>query len=164
MAAVARPGPAEKNEVECFPRSGVGRGVERGEVRWARDVRVWVCELGLWRAGGGPAASGCACVRACVSVVAGGGSRPASPQGARVPGRVRVGRGPAGVGGPLNGVVLPLRGPELGSLAGEKRSAGPRGGRRTRVGARPPRRAAGARAALPEAGAAAGSAPACSAA
>lgn len=86
-----------------FPCLGVGPGVERGgarlpgEVRWARDERVWVCELGLWRAGGGPAASGCACVsRVCVSAcvcVSGGGSRPASPQGARVPGRVRVGRG-----------------------------------------------------------------------
>lgn len=32
----------------------------------------------------------CVCLRVCVS---GGGSRPASPQGARVPGRVRVGRG-----------------------------------------------------------------------
>lgn len=57
-----------------FPCLGVGPGVERGgarlpgEVRWARDERVWVCELGLWRAGGGPAASGCACVsRVCVS-------------------------------------------------------------------------------------------------
>lgn len=86
-----------------FPCLGVGPGVERGgacppgEVRWARDERVWVCELGLWRAGGGPAASGCACVCvARVSVcVSGGGSRPASPLGARVPRRVRLGRGPA---------------------------------------------------------------------
>lgn len=119
-----------------FPCFGVGPGVERGgarlpgEVRWARDERVWVCELGLWRAGGGPAASGCACV--CVS---GGGSRPASPQGARVPGRVRVGREGAGVGDPR--AAWPTRF-EAGawSLAGENCSAGIRA-----VDAvRPPRR------------------------
>lgn len=153
-----------------FPCLGVGPGVERGgarppgEVRWARDERVWVCELGLWRAGGGPAASGCACVcvcRACVCVCVGwreparvasggAGSRPgASGEGARVgdPRAAWSSRFEAGAR----------------SLAGEKCSAGTHaadaGG-----SAGGGHRAAGARAAVPEAGAEAGSAPACSAA
>lgn len=54
--------------------------------------------------------------------VSGGGSRPASPQGARVPDRVRVGRGPASGTPERRGP--PASRPGLRSLAGENRSAG----------------------------------------
>lgn len=64
-----------------------------------RRVGVRVCRLGV-----------CVCV--CVS---GGGSRPASPQGARVPGRVCVVRGPASGTPERRG--LPASRPEFGSLA-----------------------------------------------
>lgn len=154
-----------------FPCSGVGPGVERGgarppgEVRWARDERV--CGCVSWDFGGREAAPRRVGVRVCrlgvcVCVcVSGGGSRPASPQGARVPGRVCVVRGPASGTPERRG--LPASRPGLGSLAGENCSAGSTPG--TREAVRPPRRrAAGARAAVSEARAAAGSAPACSAA
>lgn len=87
-----------------------------------RRVGVRVCRLGV-----------CVCV--CVS---GGGSRPASPQGARVPGRVCVVRGPASGTPERRG--LPASRPEFGSLAGENCSAGSTPG--TREAVRPPRRRA----------------------
>lgn len=93
---------------------GEGRTCVCGCVSWdfggreaaPRRVGVRVCRLGV-----------CVCV--CVS---GGGSRPASPQGARVPDRVRVGRGPASGTPERRGP--PASRPGLRSLAGENRSAG----------------------------------------
>lgn len=132
-----------------FPCFGVGPGVERGgarppgEVRWARDERVWVCELGLWRAGGGPAASGCACVSrvsVCVSVCVGrreparvasggAGSRPC----------VCVGRGPR-VGETPERRGPPASRPGLGASQVRTARRGPTSW--TREAARPPRRRA----------------------
>lgn len=110
-----------------------------------RRVGVRVCRLGV-----------CVCVcvgrREPARVASGGaGSRPC----------VCVVRGPASGTPERRG--LPASRPEFGSLAGENCSAGSTPG--TREAVRPPRRrAAGARAAVSEARAAAGSAPACSAA
>lgn len=103
---------------------------------------MWVCELGLWRAG--ERASGrrprgewvCVCVCACWAAGAG----PRRLRGRGFPAVCVWGGGPVGVGRPLSGVVLPLRG--RGSGASQVRTARPGPTSWTREGVRPPRRRA----------------------